>query len=226
MSPPTPPANVLPYLQEAAKGTGLPLAIVEAQNYAETGYGSNEGPSSAGAEGPWQFEPQTWAQGGYSGSITSWADSTKAYISFMNSLLKSENGNVENALAAYNAGPGNIQAGMGYAQGIIAAAGGGTPSTDNGGSGAATTPSSSSTGSSVVSDIAGLGQIGSAISGLAKDFDDVSTAFGHMIDPSFWLRIGMFLAGAALLIAAIYTLIKGNSSSGGGSIPIPLPIPV
>jgi hypothetical protein len=143
----------------------------------------------------------------------------------MNSLLKSQNGNVENALAAYNAGPGNIQAGMGYAQGIIAAAGGGTPSTDNGGSGAATTPSSSSTGSSVVSDIAGLGQIGTAISGLAKDFDDVSTAFGHLIDPSFWLRIGMFLAGSALLIAAIYTLIKGNSS-GGGSIPIPLPIPV
>ena len=224
MSPPTPPANVLPYLQEAAKGTGLPLAIVEAQNYAETGYGSNEGPSSAGAEGPWQFEPQTWASGGYSGSITSWADSTKAYISYMNSLLKQENGNVENALAAYNAGPGNIQAGMGYAQGIISAAGGGTPSTDNGGSGAAATPSGSG-GGGIASDIAGLAGIGSAISSLAKDFDDVSSAFGHLIDPSFWLRIGMFLAGSALLIAAIYTLIKGNSS-GGGSIPIPFPIPV
>ncbi len=224
MSPPTPPADVLQYLQEAAKGTGLPLAIVEAQNYAETGYGANQGPSSAGAEGPWQFEPSTWASGGYSGSITSWADSTKAYISFMNSLLKQENGNVENALAAYNAGPGNIQAGMGYAQGIIAAAGGGAPSTDTGGSGGSGSGGSGSGGTNLLGDVAGLGQIVSGIGSMVKDFDNMSTAFGHMIDPSFWLRIGAFFAGVTLLIAAIYTLVKGNS--GGGNVPIPLPIPI
>jgi hypothetical protein len=217
MSPPTPPADVLQYLQEAAKGTGLPLAIVEAQNYAETGYGSNEGPSSAGAEGPWQFEPQTWASGGYSGSITSWADSTKAYISFMNSLLKQENGNVENALAAYNAGPGNIQAGMGYAQGIIAAAGGGTPSTDKGGSG------SSGGGSGSGGDSSSGGVLDWLTGGLWSKLSDLLKIFHTLTQPSTYVRIACFFGGVILFMAAVYALMRAN---GEGAMPQMVPVPV
>src|SRR5271166_1970050 len=115
MALPAIPAAILQYIQEAAKGTGLPQSVVAAQNYTESAYGANEGPSSAGAEGPWQFLPSTYAGTGEpAGTETNWADSTQAYITYMNSLLKQENGNVRNALAAYNAGPGNLAAGYGY----------------------------------------------------------------------------------------------------------------
>jgi hypothetical protein len=59
VSLPSVPQDIVKYIQEAAQGTKLPESVVAAQNYAESGYGTNLGPSSAGAEGPWQFEPRT-----------------------------------------------------------------------------------------------------------------------------------------------------------------------
>ncbi len=113
------------YIQQAANATGLPVAVVKAQNYVESAYGTNDGPSSAGAMGPWQFEPGTWAQ--YSSAPFSqaddWGTSTQAYIAYMKSLLHWSGGNVQMALAAYNAGQGNWQAGLGYANTILAIAG-------------------------------------------------------------------------------------------------------
>jgi LysM repeat protein len=112
------------YIQQAATATGLPLAVVKAQNYVESAYGTNDGPSSAGAMGPWQFISPTWAQ--YSSApfsqASDWATSTQAYISYMKQLLHWSGGNVQMALAAYNAGQGNWQAGLGYAQTILAMA--------------------------------------------------------------------------------------------------------
>ena len=54
----------------------------------------------------------------------------------MSTLLHQFGGNVRNALAAYNAGPGNLQGGYGYADSILAAAGKGVSYTASGGTGA------------------------------------------------------------------------------------------
>jgi hypothetical protein len=119
------PAGATYYIQQAAKATGLPVRVVAAQNEVESSYGQNMGPSSAGAMGPWQFEPYTWPA--YSSAPFSeadnWAVSTQAYVAMMNQLLHWSGGNVRMALAAYNAGQGNWQAGLGYADEILAMAG-------------------------------------------------------------------------------------------------------
>jgi LysM repeat protein len=119
------PTSVTGYLRQAAQGTGLSESVVAAQNYVESSYGQNVGPSSTGAMGPWQFEPYTW--GAYSSApfsaATDWSTSTQAYIAMMRQLLQWSGGNVRQALAAYNAGQGNWQAGLGYADQILSIAG-------------------------------------------------------------------------------------------------------
>ena len=68
--------------------------------------------------------PSTWATLGFpAGQEFDWGTSTHAYISFMRLLLAWSGGNVRQALAAYNAGQGNWQAGLGYADHILSMAG-------------------------------------------------------------------------------------------------------
>jgi LysM repeat protein len=113
------------YITQASRATGLSVAVVKAQNYVESSYGQDMGPSSAGAMGPWQFEPYTWPS--YSSApfseATSWQVSTQAYSAMMRQLLRWSGGDVRMALAAYNAGQGNWQAGLGYADTILSIAG-------------------------------------------------------------------------------------------------------
>lgn len=123
----TVPSQYQQYITEASQGTGLPFAVVAAQVNEESGFQPSV-TSGTGAEGFWQFEPGTYnavaAQAGVAqGTEYNVADETKAYVVYMDQLLSQFHGNVQDALAAYNAGPGNIQAGMGYANSILAAAG-------------------------------------------------------------------------------------------------------
>ena len=119
------PATAAHYIRQASRAIGMPVKVVAAQNYVESSYGQNMGPSVTGAQGPWQFEPYTW--GSYSPApfsmANNWSASTGAYINFMNQLLHWSGGNVRMALAAYNAGQGNWQAGLGYADQILSDAG-------------------------------------------------------------------------------------------------------
>lgn len=58
---PAPPDTLLSYYQEAQQTYGVPWQYLAAINLIETNMGRIQGLSSAGAEGPMQFMPSTWA---------------------------------------------------------------------------------------------------------------------------------------------------------------------
>jgi hypothetical protein len=57
------------YYQEAQQKYGVDASYLASINFIESSYGRNNGPSSAGAEGPMQFLPGTWANYGQGGNI-------------------------------------------------------------------------------------------------------------------------------------------------------------
>lgn len=117
------PANYVNWVKTASQDTGLSGSIVAAQINDESGFNANA-VSPTGAEGPAQFEPGTFKiYGPKGGNPKNPQDALVAYVNYMNALLGQYNGNVRNALAAYNAGPANISAGYGYADAILAKAG-------------------------------------------------------------------------------------------------------
>lgn len=130
------PQQYITWVRTAAQQTGLPASVVAAQINEESGFDPTS-TSPANAQGIAQFLPSTFSQ--YSkGSPYNVNDAHTAYVGYMNSLLKQYHGNVRNALAAYNAGPGNLAAGYGYADTILSKAGtsraasAGSPSTFGG----------------------------------------------------------------------------------------------
>jgi hypothetical protein len=150
-----PPAYV-EWVKQAAAATGLSVGVVAAQIELESGF-NPKATSPTGAQGIAQFEPGTWKSYGH-GSAYDPNNALPAYIGLMKDLLKQFGGDVSKALAAYNAGPGNIAAGAGYARRILGNAGkGGTtvgPGTGTapGGAGGGTAPAAPSAS---VSSIAG-----------------------------------------------------------------------
>jgi peptidoglycan DL-endopeptidase CwlO len=66
----------------------------------ESGFGQNDGPSSAGALGPMQFEPSTWALYGDGGNIMDPADAIPAAARLL--AANGAPGNLQQAVFAYN----------------------------------------------------------------------------------------------------------------------------
>jgi hypothetical protein len=195
------PAQYQTLVQQMSNDTGIPYDVVAAQAQAESNFNPTAR-SSAGALGWLQFEPSTYssyaAQAGV-GPNTEFnpADEAKVYSVFMGSLLKQEHGNLRNALAAYNAGPGNIKAGLGYADSILNAAG------QKGSTNVKTT------GFPIpgIGSIPGLPSI--SISGV------LGNALGDLRD--VFERLGLILLGAALILMGIHMLTEGGSNSSAGS---------
>jgi len=62
------PARYLAGFQQAGTEYGIPWTVLAGIGEVESGFGTDDGPSSAGALGPMQFEPATWAQYGDGGT--------------------------------------------------------------------------------------------------------------------------------------------------------------
>lgn len=111
------PAQYLDEIIQAEKDTGIPRQIIAAQIQLESNWNPTA-KSSSGAMGLTQFMPGTWTTYG-SGDPNDPTASIKAYSKYMKYLMNLEGGSIQLALAAYNAGPGNIAAGMSYASTIL-----------------------------------------------------------------------------------------------------------
>lgn len=212
----TVPSAYQQYVNEAAQGTGLPVSVVAAQAQAESNFNSSA-VSPTGAEGWLQFEPQTYnAYAPQSGvplnSEFNVADETKVYITYMNSLLKQEGGSVFRALEAYNAGPGNLAAGAGYANGILQAAGQSKSLTSKGGGNTATL-----TGfpGGILDPLNIPGEINNALGGAIGDIGNsfIQSIFSALGIPSLkdlLQRLGLILLGVALVLIGLNILSKGT----------------
>src|SRR5579859_3421855 len=72
------PASYLAGFKKAGTEYNVPWTVLAAIGEVESGDGANDGPSSAGALGPMQFEPSTWQQYGDGGNIMDPADAIPA----------------------------------------------------------------------------------------------------------------------------------------------------
>lgn len=233
-------------VQQAASALGIPASVVAAQVNEESG-GDTTALSPTGAMGEFQFEPSTYTGLGFpAGTEDDPNEEVKAYIAYMGQLLKQFGGNVKNALAAYNAGPGNIAAGMGYANTILGNAGvtgsasstgvtGGT-GTGAGGTDATLTVAGGTSGNPVIDGLEFLGNFTNLVPDLAgivtvmKDGANAVGAVNHELAYTFDTAMSMFKPGQAWRLAftaatagmafgAVRTFRSGGQG-GGDHLPV------
>ena len=75
---PPPPSVLMGYYRDAQRRTGVPWTYLAAIHLVETRMGRIRGPSTAGALGPMQFLPSTWARYGAGGDINDPQDAIQA----------------------------------------------------------------------------------------------------------------------------------------------------
>ncbi len=98
---PLPADELLGYYQEAQAAFGVPWEILAAVHLVETGMGRIRGTSVAGAQGPMQFMPATWAAFGAGGDINDTRDAIMGAARYL-AHNGGGRGEIDNALWNYN----------------------------------------------------------------------------------------------------------------------------
>ncbi len=111
---PAPAAELKSYYKAAERRFGVGWEYLAAINLVETGMGRIRGTSVAGAQGPMQFIPTTWAAYGAGGDVNSYHDAIHAAAR----LLKANGApsNMAGALYAYNPSNRYVRAVTAYAE--------------------------------------------------------------------------------------------------------------
>jgi cell wall-associated NlpC family hydrolase len=94
------PPRYLALYEQASARYGIPWTLLAAIGTVESGNGKDDGPSSAGALGPMQFLPSTWAIYGDGGNIGDPADAIPAAARYL--LAAGAPANIPAAVFAYN----------------------------------------------------------------------------------------------------------------------------
>ena len=115
---PPPPEELQRYYQQAEAATHVPWAYLAAVHLVETRMGRIRGTSTAGAQGPMQFLPSTWARWGGGGDINDPHDAIMAAGRYL--AASGAPGNLHQALYAYNHSEHYVKAVTIYAQQIEA----------------------------------------------------------------------------------------------------------
>jgi hypothetical protein len=113
VSPPEPAATLLGFYREAADATGVPWEVLAAINLVETRMGRINGLSTAGAVGPMQFLPTTWA-GCCTGDPTDDHDAIVGAAQYLVDRGAPEN--MDRAIFGYNNSDRYVAAVQAYAQ--------------------------------------------------------------------------------------------------------------
>lgn len=115
---PAPADQLLSYYREAERAFGVPWVFLASINLVETRMGRIRGDSSAGAKGPMQFMPATWAAYGGGGDIESDRDAILAAARHLKA--NGAPADMHNALFRYNHSERYVRAVTLYAQRMLA----------------------------------------------------------------------------------------------------------
>ncbi|HEX2048033.1 MAG TPA: lytic transglycosylase domain-containing protein [Acidimicrobiales bacterium] len=117
--PPEPAETLLPlYKAAGAAAGGVPWEYLAAIHLVETRMGRIKGDSSAGAQGPMQFIPSTWAIYGQGGDVTSNRDAIHAAARYLRATGAPSD--MARALRAYNNSARYVRAITHYAEQMVA----------------------------------------------------------------------------------------------------------
>lgn len=116
---PPPPDELRRLYGEAEARFGVPWQYLAAVHLTETRMGRIRGTSSAGAQGPMQFLPSTWAAYGLGGDIHDTGDAINGAANYL-AANGGARGDLANALYRYNPSPRYVNAVTAYAERIRA----------------------------------------------------------------------------------------------------------
>jgi membrane-bound lytic murein transglycosylase B len=116
---PQPEATLLADYHAAEAASGVPWAYLAGIHLIESRLGRIMGPSNAGAQGPMQFEPSTWAEYGHGTNIDDDHDAILAAGRFL--AAHGAPGNMGGALLGYNNDSRYVRAVTDYATVLLAA---------------------------------------------------------------------------------------------------------